>query len=1474
MPRFQGCERPVRFLVLLALPWLVAGGARAGRGGPDAGGWMWADSNESGIDDTTEAPTAFTTITDPWPDEAVFPVDLSFPVTLYGVTSSRVWLSSNGWLSLVDPGVSAHALNRPLPDGAAPNALLAYLWDDLAAGASSFAQHGPTPNGHVILVRHFQPSSGATVQVWIWFHRNGSIKVIYQGAGDVATASVGIENELGDAGTGLAFDGALTAGFAPTTGYAVLFYPTSTPQCAASGPIACGDRVTGSTSGGGTLASGYGCSGNRYFGRDTGYRFDLASMQQVSIALTGLGARDQDAFLLRDGCDGYVDCVAGGGDTVTFPLVTPGSYRVVVDGRTPVDDGAFTLDVSCSAIDSPITCGATVSGTTNGVSGIDAYNCAGSGFTGAERLYTFTLPTAQAITASVTSPSGHGVILANQSDIAPGISPCIKGGSGELAAMNLPPGTYTLIVDGTAAGNGPFDLRLDCAAQLPATLIDCGQTLGTTAARPSYIEDYASCGGAGFYHQAEARFRFRPPSRVLATITTPQSADFDLVALVEREAPDTCRAFADQTLVVANVNPEDHLIFVDSSTIASAPVNLSVTCTPMVSTDITCSTVTSGVTGNTSLLSDYSCSDTSLDGGEAFFSFTNPVRQSLAFAVKSPPGVDLDIAVLDGLVDVADVRCTAGGDVIARVADAPPGDYLVVVDGTTATNLSPFELYTSCGSAGLNCGAAPDLPCETLVYGDTSAGANQLTLYGRAPNIYSGREVVYHFFNPVAQPVSFLLKNAPPELDLMLMSSCDPSSAFYWGDDSLVALSIPPGDYYLVIDGRDGVSGAFELMRFCGSSWLDPPTLAASLDAGSCVRETKTLYYAPSVTVGDVILSFDLTASMQQELDQVKSNARELYNRLAQLIPSLWFGLVSFTEFNTAFTDTVCGYAHYDLPNAYPYRLHLPLTPDINQVDAVLQTINQIGGGNGETYTRTFWESYTDPNIGWRSCSRRVWISLGDEPPMDCNYLACVGGNASTGRDPGPDMVPGNADDIELLPTIDEMNRNCISLVPIDSSDDPVWNNNWDCLARRTGGQMFALHGDGTVPNGLSLVDGLVDIIVDAVRTCPELRVEATGPYAAWVTVTPASIVNAKAPLIEPFTIDFCVPAGTPPGTYPIGIVASCPSCCGPLVLGSQAVSLEVTDPCAVMPAAVATTAPICAGGTAVLDASASIACGPSGLEYQWLEGTTPICPWSAVPTCAIAPLATTTYTLAVRCVGTTCEAGDDVVVEVADPPIANAGADASVCELTPVLLSAVGSAGSGCAGGMVYEWRDGATVVRPWSPDPTFVPPTTTVATTTYTVVVACAVPVAADCTTSDDVTVAVRSCPLAVRFEAFAARWIDDASSGVARSVGITWRTAFETDIVLFAVERAPTAHGPFEQLPPLTAPHGAGMPYEVIDASPPPGTPWYRVVEHTTSGRGEATPALQVQDPARKNGARSAGRRRGRGAVPRPPSEDRDD
>src|SRR5438876_915659 len=56
-----------------------------------------------------------------------------------------------------------------------------------------------------------------------------------------------------------------------------------------------------------------------------------------------------------------------------------------------------------------------------------------------------------------------------------------------------------------------------------------------------------------------------------------------------------------------------------------------------------------------------------------------------------------------------------------------------------------------------------------------------------------------------------------------------------------------------------------------------------------------------------------------------------------------------------------------------------------------------------ESYSRVLFESYSDPNIGWRSGAKRVMVNFGDDVPHDCNYDAIIGGTHDTGHDPGRD---------------------------------------------------------------------------------------------------------------------------------------------------------------------------------------------------------------------------------------------------------------------------------------------------------------------------------------------------------------------------------------------------------------------------------------------------------------------------------------
>jgi len=286
----------------------------------------------------------------------------------------------------------------------------------------------------------------------------------------------------------------------------------------------------------------------------------------------------------------------------------------------------------------------------------------------------------------------------------------------------------------------------------------------------------------------------------------------------------------------------------------------------------------------------------------------------------------------------------------------------------------------------------------------------------------------------------------------------------------------------------------------------------------------------------------------------------------------------------------------------------------------------------------------------------------------------------------------------------------------------------------------------------------------------------------------------------------------------------------------------------------------ICSSAIATLDGAGSTPCDAAGLEYRWMEGATvlPGCGWSTIATCDVMPAVTTTYTLEVSCLGspTACVMSDTVNVDVVavPAPIAAAGADESVCEMHGSTLDASSSTDLGCPGGLVYEWRDGATVVRPADPDPTWSPPTALAGTTTYTVVVNCAGP--PGCEGSDDVTVEVRSCSLAVTFDVYRAAVQRDGT------VLVTWKTLEEDGTLGFVVERAPSSTGPFVAAGDHEA-RGPGYRYTVRDADVANAVhALYRIVELTSSGRGDATPAFR---PARTDES-GASRSRGSAALGR--------
>ncbi|MFO7655302.1 MAG: VWA domain-containing protein [Candidatus Krumholzibacteriia bacterium] len=324
---------------------------------------------------------------------------------------------------------------------------------------------------------------------------------------------------------------------------------------------------------------------------------------------------------------------------------------------------------------------------------------------------------------------------------------------------------------------------------------------------------------------------------------------------------------------------------------------------------------------------------------------------------------------------------------------------------------------------------------------------------------------------------------------------------------------------------------------------LTPEAFSATLRAGECASESKLLHLPEDVApaLGDILFVMDLTGSMGGELGNVQVNSVNIMNAIRAVIPDIRFGLISHMDYVGTYVG--CGYsASYGVGGDYPYRLDAGLTPDIAAVQAAIMGLSLGDGWDGpESYSRVLYESYSDPLVGWRPGATSFVLAWGDALPHDCAVDACLGGNLSTGPDPGRDGIVGTADDLEILEVLDGMAANGLTLISLFSGGSLAL---WDCYASRTGpdGAAFAINDDGTIPGGTDIAAYIAGLISDAISHIDVLTLDVCDPmYSDWlVSVSPASYtdIDLDMPLDFPFEIQICVPEGTPDGEYCFDVCA------------------------------------------------------------------------------------------------------------------------------------------------------------------------------------------------------------------------------------------------------------------------------------------------------------------------------------------------
>lgn len=175
---------------------------------------------------------------------------------------------------------------------------------------------------------------------------------------------------------------------------------------------------------------------------------------------------------------------------------------------------------------------------------------------------------------------------------------------------------------------------------------------------------------------------------------------------------------------------------------------------------------------------------------------------------------DLDVFILSSCDAM---NCLAYGNNAAKLRDAPPGVYYIVVDGYKG-EAGSYTLSVRCGT-GLDCSAAVPASCGGSYQGDTTGAPSNAAYYNCISWDESGPEEVYVLTTEASGGITAALSGTElgVDLDVFVLSSCDEDSTLAYGDWAASYDHASPGTYYVAVDGYQRDSGSYTLDIGCST---------------------------------------------------------------------------------------------------------------------------------------------------------------------------------------------------------------------------------------------------------------------------------------------------------------------------------------------------------------------------------------------------------------------------------------------------------------------------------------------------------------------------------------------------------------------------------------------------------------------------------------------------------------------------------
>lgn len=511
-------------------------------------------------------------------------------------------------------------------------------------------------------------------------------------------------------------------------------------------------QVAGDTS---PLSDDFGsdlCGGGGGAGPDAYYQVVTEAWGTLSLDLPAAFPGAVVA-LLAESC--AAPRVVACGSAFTSPLLPPGTYWLVVDGRGAADAGAYTLAVSLQASDPPGSDSCAAPGVIDvparGGSVVVPGNtsfarpdlqpladaCGPGAADGGDLVYRLEVPAAMSVRATVLS--GWGAVAYLTRPCGEG-APYLCASAGSPGQANLPAGTYFLIVDGPAFGGGSFTATLDFTVQ--GNTCDDPIALGSFAGDASLQVQGDTAQMSGSHFASSSCVALTPAKDLVYAFDVQEetrvSAEVAAAGFVPvlrlRSAPcelsmDLSCSRANPAAVSALVPAGDHFLVVDGAAAADAgPFTLELlleslatlrtpacAAAPVLASGVG---VAGDTTGGENLFVP-SCGGMMHAAPDEVYTFTVAGQPADVVVQAEPACLECYrplVALYRSCTDAGgELGCVGGQHPSFRYPRLRPGTYFVVVDGTMAAS----GAYTLTYTAG---------PAQALRGGDTCAAADPLAL--------------------------------------------------------------------------------------------------------------------------------------------------------------------------------------------------------------------------------------------------------------------------------------------------------------------------------------------------------------------------------------------------------------------------------------------------------------------------------------------------------------------------------------------------------------------------------------------------------------------------------------------------------------------------------------------------------------------------------------------------------------------------